>query len=282
LEDWTRSGQPVRPADEPLRLSASTLTALKACPAQWFFTKEAGGQGAAHQATTLGNLVHKIAEEVAKSDGPAPTIDELMQRVDEVWGRLQFRTHWSRVRERDRIRMALERFLAWHEQNPRKLVGSEESFKVTIDVGDGVLVQLVGTADRLELDADGRVVVVDFKTGRSRPSGPEVQRNEQLALYQFAVDQGAVAELVGPAAASGGAELVQLGSLDASEQKAVVQQQSIHTAESPERAVLIEEIVAAEQIVRSEVFETNPGRHCDFCDFVPICPAKGAPAVVRS
>ncbi|MGN6723555.1 MAG: ATP-dependent helicase [Marmoricola sp.] len=280
LQDWTASAQPVRPADEPVRMSASTLTALMACPAQWFFAKEAGGEGPSHQATTLGKLVHKVAEEVAKSDGPAPSIDELMERVDQVWGRLQFRTHWSRTREHDRIRLALERFLAWHASNTRKLVGSEESFKVTVDVGEGVLVQLVGTADRLELDSEGRVVVVDFKTGRGRPSGPEVQRNEQLALYQYAIDSGAVATIVG-SSTSGGAELVQLGSLDPVE-KAVVQQQSVHTAESAERQVLIDEIARAERIMRTEEFETNPGRHCDACPFISICPAKGAPAVVRS
>jgi ATP-dependent exoDNAse (exonuclease V) beta subunit len=280
LQDWTASAQPVRPAEEPMRLSASTLSAIMACPAQWFFTREAGGQGAAHQAATLGNLVHKVAEEVAKSDEAPPTIDELMERVDEVWGRLQFRTHWSRARERERIRLALQRFLTWHADNQRTLIGSEESFKVTVEVADGIRVQLVGTADRLELDDDGRVVVVDFKTGRSRPSGPEVQRNEQLALYQYAIDAGAVAPLIG-SAVSGGAELVQLGSLDPAE-KATVQQQSVHTAGSPERQVLIEEIVEAERIVRAEDFDTRPGRHCDACDFISICPAKGAPAVVRS
>jgi hypothetical protein len=44
---------------------------------------------------------------------------------------------------------------------------------------------------------------------------------------------------------------------------------------------LVESIAWAEQIVRDEAFVTNPGQHCMFCDFVSICPAKGAPAVVR-
>ncbi|HWU31908.1 MAG TPA: ATP-dependent DNA helicase [Marmoricola sp.] len=278
LQDWTMAPLPIRPADEPLRMSASTLSALMACPAQWFFTREAGGQAAAHQSATLGNLVHKVAEEVAARGSTPPSIDELMERVDQVWGRLEFRTHWSRDRERMRIRFALQRFLDWHAANPRTLAGAEQSFNVTVDVGEGVMVHLVGTADRLELDTEGRVVVVDFKTGRNRPSGPEVQRNEQLALYQYAIDAGAVASI---GTRSGGAELVQLGSLDPSE-KAVVQAQSLHTEETPERLVLLDNIRRAEQIVRSEEFNATPGKQCDFCDFVSICPAKGAPAVMRS
>lgn len=279
LHDWSRSSQPLREAGTPMPISASTLTALMTCSAQWFFTREAGGQGAAHQSATLGNLVHKVAEEVAESEDAPPTIEELTERVDQVWGRLQFRTHWSRTRERDRIRMALERFLAWHAANTRRLVGAEERFDVVVDLGDDVSVRLVGMADRLELDSEGRVVIVDFKTGRNRPSGVAVERNEQLALYQYAVDSGAVAGLTG-SARSGGAELVQLGSLDPSE-GAVVQRQSAHTSESPEREALVESIAWAEQIVRDEAFVTNPGQHCMFCDFVSICPAKGAPAVVR-
>lgn len=280
LHGWSASPVPLRPAAEPMALSASTLTALTACPAQWFFTREAGGEGAAHQAATLGNLVHKIAEEVATSDQAPPDIDALMERVDEVWSRLQFRTHWSRERERARIRSALERFLAWHASNPRTLLGAEVSFSTDVTVADGVTVRLVGTADRLELDRDGQVIVVDFKTGRNRPSKPEVQRNEQLALYQLAVDAGA-AQTLARGATSGGAELVQLGALDASE-GVVVQAQDVHRAESAERTALLESVVSAEQIVRSEEFAAIPGKHCDYCSFQAICPTKGVPGVVRS
>lgn len=279
LDDWSASAEPLRASGSPMSISASTLSSLLTCAARWFFTREAGGEGATHQSATLGNLVHKVAEEVARSADEPPTIDELMERVDQVWGRLQFRTHWSRNRERARIRLALERFLAWHGANPRTLIGSEERFEVVVEVDDGVFLRLVGMADRLELDAEGRVVVVDFKTGRNRPSGAAVERNEQLALYQYAVDSGAVAAIAG-SAAPGGAELVQLGSLDPRE-GAVVQPQSLHTADSPQRRDLIASLAWAERIIREERFPTNPGQHCTSCEFVALCPAKGAPAVVR-
>ena len=37
---------------------------------------------------------------------------------------------------------------------------------------DGQVVRLHGYADRLELDEDGRVVVVDLKTAKYPPTGP--------------------------------------------------------------------------------------------------------------
>ena len=49
-------------------------------------------------------------------------------------------------------------------------------------------VRLDGYADRLELDAEGRVVVVDLKTGKYAPTKDEVAEHPQLGLYQLAVD----------------------------------------------------------------------------------------------
>ena len=73
----------------------------------------------------------------------------------------------------------------------------EERFSTVVDLPDGERVELLGYADRVELDADGRVVVVDLKTGRTPPTGAAVTVNLQLALYQYAVDSGAIDGLVG-------------------------------------------------------------------------------------
>src|SRR5699024_5626121 len=55
-------------------------------------------------------------------------------------------------------------------------------------------------------DADGRLVVVDLKTGKNKPTAAEVKEHSQLAAYQVAVEAGAFG-----AADSGGALLAQLG-----------------------------------------------------------------------
>jgi RecB family exonuclease len=213
----------------------------------------------------------------------APDLDLLMDQVDQVWGRLHFRTPWSAAREHDRIGVALTRFLEWHAGNPRKLVGTEERFETVVELDSGAQVSLFGYADRLELDADGRVVVVDLKTSKTAPSGPGVQRHVQLGLYQYAVDHGAVDDLApgahSPAsgAASGGAELVQLGLPDGA--SAVVQQQPPFSDDGPERLALRQQVDRAAALVRSENFPAVAGEHCRDCDFRPICPIQGAGSV---
>jgi len=272
----TRSPRPVRDPERPVPVSASMLEALMTCPAQWFFAREAGGVSAAHQAVNLGQIVHALAERVATKE-LAADVDTLMVEVDAVWGRLAFRTPWSRKREHDRIRKAVARFVEWHESNPRQFVDSETRFRTVVEV-HGQEIALNGTADRLELTTDGEVVVVDFKTSRSAPSAPAVKGNLQLALYQLAVDAGALDEDLGRPVRSGGAELVQLGIQDDTT-SAKVQVQDAHADDGPERELLRAGLARAATLVRDETFPAVPGQHCRDCTFVSICPAKGAGSV---
>jgi RecB family exonuclease len=248
------------------------LEAVMVCPARWFLTTEAGGSGPAHQSANIGQLVHALAQRVATGDA-APDLDALMGQVDEVWGRLHFRTPWSAAREHDRIQLALARFLAWREANPRRLLAVEERFETDVDLGGGEVVTLQGYADRLELDADGRVVVVDLKTQKSAPTGPAVQRHVQLGLYQYAVDHGAVPGHD----RSGGAELVQLGLPEG--EAAVVQEQPAYPEDAPQREVLRAQLDRAARLVRAESFPAVAGDQCRDCDFKPICPVQGAGSV---
>jgi RecB family exonuclease len=250
------------------------LEHVTTCPTQWFLMAEAGGAGPAHQSANIGQLVHALAQRVAVGE-VAPDLDLLMRHVDEVWARLHFRTPWSAAREHERIEVALTRFLEWHEHNPRKLVGTEERFETIVELESGEPVRLHGYADRLELDAEGRVVVVDLKTNKGKPSGPEVQRHVQLGLYQYAVDHGAVEGHH----ESGGAELVQLGLPEGD--SALVQQQPAFPDDGPERTALRAQLDRAAALVRAETFPAVAGTHCRDCAFTAICPIQGAGSVTQ-
>ena len=272
----SRSERPLVRGEEPVMISATMLESILTCPMHWFLEREAGGLPPAHQSANLGQLLHALAERVATGELPSDegALEVLMEHVDAVWDRLDFRTPWSKAIEHERVRAALSRFLAWHRDSRRTLLATEQGFSTEVELEDGERVVLRGYADRLELDAEGNVVIVDLKTGRNAPSGPEVQRNTQLALYQYAVDQGAVEGRV-----TGGAELVQLGILDGGP-SAVVQAQDRHLDGGSQREALRAALALTAQRVRREEFPAIAGEHCRTCDFLSLCPAKGAGSVI--
>ncbi|HSJ20361.1 MAG TPA: ATP-dependent DNA helicase [Nocardioidaceae bacterium] len=274
------AAQPVRAADEPVTVSASALEAILACPAKWFLEREAGGAAPSTAAQGFGLVVHALADRIAK--GELADTDDLMAHVDRVWEELSFRTPWSRSREREEVRAALARFVAWHSRpGARTVVATEEHLTAEVTLPDGQPVRLNGYADRLELDEDGRVVVVDLKTAKNPPPDKELPANPQLGLYQYAVANGAVDELLadhpehpGGPGRPGGAELVQLRREVRGGAK--VQTQPPQERDEDGHLPIEKQLMEAVRAVRGEEFPARAGGHCDHCSFHSICPVRGA------
>ncbi|MFL6138596.1 MAG: ATP-dependent helicase [Frankiaceae bacterium] len=212
LAEVTERAAPVVQGDRPLRLSGTSLSGLDVCPLRWFFQHEARAATPTSAAMGFGGLLHQLADDVAGERSPADP-DALMARLDRVWSQLAFDAPWESIQQRAEARRALERFCRWHaSERGRRLVATEVPFRTEIAVGDRA-VTLTGRMDRVELDAGGRVHVVDFKTGKSAPSKAELARHPQLGIYQLAVREGALGDVEGMPPGPhrpGGAELVQL------------------------------------------------------------------------
>jgi RecB family exonuclease len=265
-------------------VSASALTSLTTCPAQWFLNREAGAERATTQAQGFGNVVHALADRIGRGDEPvtgrtrAEVVDALMAHVDQVWGQIPFRTPWSGGREREEVRHALDRFLVKHEASARELIATEVPIRAEVDLPDGQRVLLHGYADRLELDAQGRVVVVDLKTGKTTPTQADIAEHPQLGLYQLAVEHGAVADLA-PGAGTGGAELWQLRQDSRTGLK--VQAQAPQSPGEDGRTPVEAQLADAVEAIRSERFEARPGTHCERCAFAMLCPTQVSGTVLH-
>ncbi|MFL6156757.1 MAG: PD-(D/E)XK nuclease family protein, partial [Marmoricola sp.] len=267
---------PLRAADAPLRLSASDLDAIDQCPTSWFLTTEAGGRTYSTSAQGVGLIVHALADRIARGDLPAEPgeQDGLMAYVDQVWDQISFRTPWAKGREHDAVRLGLVRFVDWHlGSRGRTLVSTEQRFVTRIDLPGGEQVELRGFADRLEVDADGRLVVVDLKTGKYAPTGNQVKAHVQLGLYQYAANHGAFAEVAGDAEC-GGAELVQLRASTSPDAKVQTQ-----APEDPGHTGIEERLMEVAAMIRSEQLTATAGDHCRYCDFATLCPVKGSGTV---
>jgi superfamily I DNA/RNA helicase/RecB family exonuclease len=277
------AGQPIRSADEPVTLSASALESILACPAKWFLEREAAGESPSSTAQGFGKVVHALADRIAK--GELVETDDLMSYVDRVWAQMTFRTPWSRSKERQEVQAALARFVAWHQRpGARTVLATEHPLRAEVTLPDGQQVRLKGYADRLELDENGQVVVIDLKTVKSPPTKKEVAEHAQLGLYQYAVDHGAVDELLAQRALhgedpgrAGGAELVHLR---CDGPAAKVQGQPPQEPDEEGRLLIERQLMEAARVVRDEDLVARSGDHCKHCSFQAICPIKGAGTVL--
>ncbi|BCK68738.1 helicase UvrD [Streptomyces libani subsp. rufus] len=277
LHEPTHSSVPLRDRDRPVVLSGSALDQLaNTCSLQWFLGREVKADTPATAAQGFGNVVHVLADEVASGRTPAD-LTVLMARLDSVWDALAFDAPWKSRQEKDQARAALERFLRWHvmerETRGRDTVATEHGFDLTLRAGAHE-VRIRGSMDHVSRDAQGRAYVVDFKTGKQKPTGPEVARHPQLAVYQLAVREGAVDDAFdGRTPEPGGAELVHLR-LGAPQKEGGDALPAVQAQPPPDGEWIGELLATAAGRVLEERFTPTTGTHCTHCTFRASCSAQ--------
>ena len=261
--------------DEPLwsgdehtvTLSPSTLQTLTDCPLRWLAERH-GGTGVRQLNSTLGSVVHALVAEPSMSQA------QLIAELDTVWAALPFDSPWYAANELDRHRAMLAAFVAWRAASRHEL--TEVGTEVTLDgvlaaPGDGLPgVRVRGRIDRLERDAQGRLVIVDIKTAKSPVTKDDAQQHAQLGLYQLAVTAGLL-----DGDQPGGGRLVYVGKPTASG-GATEREQNPLGAEDTEQ--WRETVRAAAAATAGPEFAARVNDGCSHCPIRPTCPAHNTPA----
>jgi RecB family exonuclease len=153
-------------------------------------------------------------------------------------------------------------------------VATEVPFALELTTPSGP-VKLRGYMDRVEIDAEGRVYVVDYKTGRQKLTKPALATHTQLAVYQLAVRHGALASQLTPhlgtgPVRSGGAELVHLRQPDGGNGPLVQAQAPLPDGVTWAHDLLDEAV----RTVTAEQFPPRPSDSCRRCAFRGSCPTQ--------
>ncbi|PZS20837.1 MAG: ATP-dependent helicase [Pseudonocardiales bacterium] len=250
---------PVADPARPVAVSPSRLESYLRCELRALLT-DLGARDGDQISASLGMLVH----ELAAAAPPGTELAEYERLLDERWDTLDFGAPWFARNERARAGKILARLVDWLRvsRGELALVGTEQGFEV--EVGDAVI---RGRVDRLERDRDGRLVVVDLKTGKSKPKPDELPKHPQLAAYQLAIEHGAF-ETLGER--PGGALLVQLA---AGGEKGSEQRQG-PLAESDDPDWIAEQVRYVAARLRGSAFTATIGTDCRSCDAVASCPLQ--------
>jgi putative RecB family exonuclease len=143
------------------------------------------------------------------------------------------------------------------DPNAVRVIGTE--LRLSAQLGT---LTLRGIIDRLELDADGGLVVTDYKTGKAPGAAYEQARLGGVHFYAFLCEQ-----VLGQRPAR--VQLLHLREPLAI--STVPNEQSIRGLRQRTSAIW----TAVELACEREDFRPKPGRLCDYCAFQAYCPAFG-------
>lgn len=290
------TSDPVVPDGGTVYVSPSKVESVQKSPLDWF-VQAAGGEAATDFARSLGTLVHAIAQDLPDASG-GEYVAELIRRwptlgMKDNWeGKLDFQRAETMVRK-------LAQYVLVMRSEGRSLLGVEQDFEVRLpDVpaspgstpaqtrttpagpgdaqgGEARAAVLRGQVDRLEIDAEGRLVIVDLKTGKRQPGKAELSRHPQLGAYQAAVLAGGFAEVPGLSGppVPGGAVLAQLGTTTKS--PGVQQQEPLDAREN----WALDMVTDAAMVMAGNSFEarhdpaksSHGGHGCRLPEVCPLC-----------
>ena len=257
--------------DRPVRLVASSVWLLLGCPRRWFVEKQAGASPSMGDNAWLGQLAHWAFETYATT---TPEAEELAAALRAKTADLPLPMGWRQEAQWQELLDCFERYRIWRDGRAnRTFVATETSFVQHLATSLGP-VEVHGRVDRLELDRAGRLVVIDFKTSRSRD---KTKYSDQLNLYTLAARHGAFSVAGAVAENVALPELVWPGVNPRRNDVGCPVDQSDDVTE----AAVMERIERAVAIIRSERFPATPGDDiCRSCAFTEGCPATTALAGV--
>jgi superfamily I DNA/RNA helicase/RecB family exonuclease len=260
--------RPLRFPGQQVRLSPSKVESFGDCRLRWALTS-AGGDAPSHGSANLGTLIHDIAHDL----GDDVDADTLVAEVERRWGRLGLPPGWATERQREQAHLMARRLAAYlQDPNRPEKVGSE--VRLQVDVGRATI---TGRVDRLERDADGRLRVLDYKTGSSKPKADDVDSHPQLGTYQLAVEHGAFGR---EGRESAGAALLHLGKAAGTSGLPSLQQQT-PLADQPDPSWAVDLVATTAEGMGAAEFAATPGSWCTFCPVKTSCPAMPEGSTLR-
>jgi superfamily I DNA/RNA helicase/RecB family exonuclease len=254
--------RPLVDPGEPVRVTPSTVASVERCSLRWLLERH-GGALIASPEQSIGNLVHAAA--MLAGDA---TVDraQLVAYVADRFDAIELSARWLAGRERERAETMLDKLIGWLAANPRRLVSIEQDFLVELADPESP-VEIKGRVDRLEVDEQGRLVVIDLKTGKSIPANADLAEHPQLAAYQAAIELGAFDE----STVAGGAALVQLGGETGSAREQV--QPPLGDADDPNWAQALVKRTA--KAMAASTFNAVVNNKCRVCPVRTSCPVSG-------
>jgi putative RecB family exonuclease len=248
---------PLIDAQGRVRLSFSRIDAYQNCPRKFRYAYIDRLPGKPGPHLSFGTSIHSALEAFYDRKLPeCPSVDDLLGFLYDTWDSTGFRD-LPREEQVSFYRHAQDVLRRFHQRAAatyRLPADTEAWFELPVDYEAVV----VGSIDRVDVDDDGRLHVIDYKTNRKVKNRQRVAGSLQLSIYALACRH-----LYGRLPATVCLDFVVPGV----EVRVDVDDLDLDGAR--------EAVLATAAAVRAERYDPTPNPLCDWCDFRSLCPAWG-------
>jgi len=251
LTDWL-----TRPATQglQLQLSASAVDTYERCPLRFKLERDWRLASKPAAAMQYGASMHRVLRTYYDALRAGRPLSE-SQLIDDFRGDLASAgiqdQYQHELYEKQGVGQLKDFFAAAQNADPPEVLHTEEWFEIKL--GE---TRLTGRIDRMDRGSDGRVIVVDYKTGKARDQ-EDADDSLQLSIYAMAARE------------KWGYDVGSLVFYNLEENVPVATVRS-----EAELRVARDRVAAAAEHIAAGDFKPNVDFHCSFCSFRTLCPAK--------
>lgn len=256
--DFKKIEEPIQKTTLNLnQFSYSQLETYETCPLKYKFQYILKIPTAPGSAASFGSTIHMVLQKFYEGflENRDYGLNHMNNLLETFWDPAGYSSQKQAKQMKEEAKAMLEQFYNTFHTKEIDVLSLEKFFKIKVD--DEVF--LTGKIDRVDQKADGKIEIIDYKTGKM-PDEKELKKSLQLSIYAMAAtDKGLYKKEI---------DKVDLTFYYLQGMEKVTMNRKLEDLSTVQEKV--NEITSK---IKAGEFPAKVGPWCDYCDFKMICPA---------